>query len=104
MGMYGLFGKMKAQPSQRDALMGHLQNGLNALNELDGCYVYVIGSDPDDADGIWISEVWRSREDHQASLNHEGIKSVIAAARPLIAEMSHRTEYIPVGGKGIPQK
>jgi quinol monooxygenase YgiN len=101
--MYGLFGKMRAHHGQRDALIAHLMQGVKHLQELDGCYLYVINSDPNDPDAIWVNEVWRSQADHQASLAHEGVRAVITAARPLIAEIGgERFEVTPLGGKGIP--
>ncbi len=100
--MYGLFGKMRAQPGQREALLAHLLRAASQLDDLAGCYLYVISSDPDDPDGIWVNEVWRSQADHQASLQHAAIQALIAEARPLIAEMPVRIETTPVGGKGLP--
>ncbi len=99
--MYGLFGKMKAHPGQRDALIGHLLHAADLLRDLDGCYQYIIGSDLQDANGIWVSEVWRSQADHQDSLTHDAVKSLIAVARPLIADMPLHYEYTPLGGKGL---
>lgn len=99
--MYGLMGKISAQAGQREALIGHLIDGLAHLNALDGCYAYIISRAIDDPDGIWVTEVWRSAEDHQGSLSHEGVRAVITAARPLIAGMSDRVEFDPVAGKGL---
>lgn len=101
--MYGLFGKMRAHPGQREALIGHLLHAANLLRELEGCYLYVVSSADDDADGIWVTEVWTSRDEHQNSLTHDAIKSLIAVARPLIADMPQRFEFTPVGGKGLPE-
>lgn len=100
--MYGLFGKLRSVPGQRAALLALLQEGLETLQALEGCYHYIIGTDPQDTDGIWISEVWRSQADHQGSLAHEGIRQVINRARPLIADMPAHFEYTPVDGKGLP--
>lgn len=100
--MYGLFGKMRAQPGQRDELVAHLLRAASLLHDLDGCYLYVINSDPNDPDGIWVNEVWRSEADHQASLEHAEVKALIVSARPLIAEMPLRIEVTPLGGKGLP--
>lgn len=101
--MYGLFGKMRARPGQRETLLGHLLRGAAELNALDGCYLYVVSRAPDDPDGIWVYEVWRSEVDHRASLEHPAIQSLIASARPIIAEMPVRIEVTPVGGKGLPE-
>ena len=100
--MYGLLGKMRAQTGQRDVLIGHLLHAAELLRDLEGCLLYIINSDPTDPEGIWVIEVWQSQADHQASLTHEAIRALIAAARPLIAEMLLRYEVTPLGGKGLP--
>lgn len=102
MAMYGLFGNMRAHPGKRDALLEHMLHAAELLRDLEGCYHYVIGSDPQDPDGIWISEVWRSREDHRASLTLDAVRQSITVARPLIADMPQHFEYTPLGGKGLP--
>lgn len=99
--MFGLFGQFTAQPGQRDALVALLLQAAEALQELEGCYLYVVNSDPNDPDAVWVTEIWRSQEDHQSSLSHEGVKRLITEGRPLIAGMGARFEVIPIGGKGL---
>jgi quinol monooxygenase YgiN len=99
--MYGLHGKITTHAGQRDTLLAALLNAARLLGDLDGCYAYIV-SRADDDNSIWVTEVWHSREDHQASLSHEAIRALIAEARPLIAGMSDRSEFEPVGGKGVP--
>jgi quinol monooxygenase YgiN len=100
--MFGLYGKIKTHPGQRDQLIDFLLKAAETLGDLEGCYIYIINRDPGDPDAIWVTEVWRSQADHQASLTDERVKAIIAAARPLIAGMSDRVELTPVGGKGLP--
>lgn len=97
--MYGLHGKMKSQPGQRDALISLL---LDASGGMDGNLLYVVSADPADPDGIWVYEVWLSQEYHRASLQLPSVQALIARARPLIAGMSDRVEFIPLGGNGLP--
>ncbi len=99
--MYGLFGKMIAQPGKRDELLGHLLDAGTSMQGMDGNHLYVINSDPNDADAIWVYEAWRSAEDHQASLQNEAVIALITAARPLIAGFGERFEVTPLGGKGL---
>jgi len=99
--MYGLFGKMQAVPGQRDALLAHLKQ---AAEPMPGCLLYVINADPENADGIWIYEAWRSQADHQASLQLASVQTLIAAARPLIAGMPVRYELEPLFGLGLPDE
>src|SRR5690606_36071070 len=97
-----LIGKIKTHPGQRAALLELLLQSSRELEAMDGCYVYLISEATDDPDTIWISEAWRSAEDHRASLQNEQVRAVITAARPLIADMSGGFEVVPVGGVGLP--
>jgi quinol monooxygenase YgiN len=100
--MFGLIGKLKTHPGQREMLLDHLLQGAKILREMDGCYSYVISSATDDPDTVWITEVWRSRDDHQASLANEGVRAIITAARPLLATAPDGFEVLPHGGVGLP--
>jgi len=96
--MYGLIGKMLAQPGQRDALIAILMDGTAAMP---GCLSYVIARDPTNADAIWITEVWDSAASHQASLKLPAVQAAISKARPIIAGFGERFETEPVGGYGL---
>ena len=97
--MYGLIGKMTATPGQRDALVAILLDGVSGMP---GCLSYVVATDPADADAIWITEVWESKERHAASLTLPSVRAAIAKGRPLIAGFGPSTETAPVGGHGLP--
>lgn len=96
--MYGLIGKMRAQPGQRDALIAILLEGTAAMP---GCLAYVIAKDKGDADALWITETWDSQASHQASLALPAVKAAITQGRPLIAGFGERFETEPVGGHGL---
>lgn len=68
-----------------------------------GCLSYIVARDPADADAIWITEVWDSRESHAASLRLPAVRAAVARARPLIAGFDSGTETVPVGGVGLPR-
>jgi quinol monooxygenase YgiN len=96
--MYGLIGKMQAIAGQRDALAAILVDGTQAMP---GCLSYIVAADQADPDGLWITEVWNSQADHQASLALAEVKAAIAKGRPLIAGFRERFETIPLGGYGL---
>ena len=96
--MYGLIGKMRPQPGQRDALIAILLAGTGGMP---GCFSYVVAKDPADADGIWITEVWDSQESHQASLALPSVKEAIGKGRPLIAGFDQQIPTEPIGGVGL---
>jgi len=96
--MYGLIGKMKTAPGQRDALIAILLEGTGSMP---GCLSYIIAQDPADPDAIWITEVWDSCESHKASLSLPAVRNAIARGKPLIAGFGERFETTPVGGHGL---
>ncbi|MCH4269847.1 MAG: antibiotic biosynthesis monooxygenase [Brevundimonas sp.] len=98
--MYGLIGEIKAQPGQRDALAAIL---LEGTAEMPGCLNYVVARDSTDADTLWITEVWDSRDSHSASLQLPAVQAAIAKGRPLIAGFGSRAETEPLGGAGLPR-
>lgn len=97
--MYGLIGRLRAAPGQRDALLALL---LEGSGDMLGCLSYVVARDPADADAIWITEVWTDEASHKASLSLPSVQAVIARARPLIAGFDSQTVTEPVGGIGLP--
>ena len=96
--MFGLIGKMKVVPGQRDALSSIL---LEGLVNMPGCLSYVVAQDPGDTDAIWVTEVWDSQASHRASLELPSVQAAIARGRPLVAGFAERFETVPVGGYGL---
>lgn len=96
--MYGLIGKMKAKPGQRDTLIAILLDGIDSMP---GCLSYIVARDPADADAVWITEAWDSEQSHKASLALPQVKDAIARARPVIAGFDSHVVTIPVGGHGL---
>ena len=91
--MYGLIGQMLAAPGKRDDLLAILSEGTSDMH---GCLSYVIAKDPNNADALWITEVWTDKDAHAASLKIPAVQAAIAKARPIIAGFPQRFETIPV--------
>jgi quinol monooxygenase YgiN len=96
--MYGLIGKFLAAPGKREELIAIMLEGSVPMA---GCLSYVIARDPASTDGIWITEVWDSKDNHAASLGIPEVKATIARAMPLIAGFGERFETEPLGGVGL---
>jgi quinol monooxygenase YgiN len=96
--MYGLIGKFRAKPGQRDALVAAM---LDDDTPIPGCISFVVAHDPSDADVVWITEVWDSQASHKASLQMPSVKASIERAIPLIAKFDEQVETVPVGGIGL---
>jgi quinol monooxygenase YgiN len=98
--MYGLQGKLIAKPGQRDALIALLLEASRPVG-MPGCRLYVVSEIQSEPDAISIVEVWDDKAAHDASLQMESVRSVIAKGRPLIAGMGESVELRPVGGQGL---
>ena len=97
--MFGLIGKMVAVEGKRDDLIRILVDGTS---KMPGCISYVVAKDSKDANGIWVTEVWDSKEDHDNSLQVPGVKELIAQAMPLLAGRSEKgLELEVLGGAGL---
>ncbi len=97
---YGLFGRFVAQEGKRDELVAILLEAASTLERTNAdCLQYVVGV-TQGTNEVWVSEVWTTKEAHDASLAPEEVRAMIMRARPLIKEISSGTEYAVVGGKG----
>lgn len=97
---FGMYGKLVAQPGQRDALVAALLQAAEAMRHVPGCELYIVNTSPTEPDVIWVTEVWSSRKAHQEALEREEAKTTIAQNRHLIAG-GDRIELVPIGGKGL---
>ena len=97
--MYGLIGSMTAGAGRRDELIAIL---IEAVSNMPGCLSYVVAKDSRDEDTIWITEVWDSKESHDASLTLPAVTKAISAARPMISAFGSQVITTPVGGYGLP--
>ncbi len=96
--MYGLIGKMVAVDGKREELIKILADGTA---NMPGCISYVVAKDLKDPDGIWVTEVWDSKESHANSLKLQAVKDAIAKGRPLIKSFDAYHETEPIGGQGL---
>jgi quinol monooxygenase YgiN len=97
-----LHGRFGAKPGQRDALAANLLRASAALESLPGCRLYVVSTADADPDGVWVTEIWDSAEDHAASLKLPATRQLIAETMPLIGAMPDRpVQLFALGGKGL---
>lgn len=96
--MYGLTGKMLTKAGHRDEVIAILLGGTGGMP---GCRLYVVATDPAEANAIWITEVWDNEAMHDASLQLPQVQQAIARARPFIDGFGERFVTTPVGGVGL---
>ena len=97
--MYGRIGSMSATPGRRDDLIAIL---TEAVPNMPGCLSYVVAKDAKDENTIWITEVWDSKESHDASLSLPSVRKAISAAKPMISAFGNQVITTPMGGYGLP--
>jgi quinol monooxygenase YgiN len=97
---YGYIGSMRTRPGCRDDVAAILVRGADALRAV-GCQLYVISVSESDPDIIWSSEVWDSKEAHDASLLLPEAKAAIAEVMPMLTGEFTRQELAVVGGLGV---
>lgn len=100
MNKFGMYVKFTAHPGQRDALANNLMDVAQAMQTLAGCHLYIVNISPEESDTVWVTEVWESAADHQASLSIDKFKADIQRTMSLIAKVE-KIELQPIGGKGF---
>ena len=97
---YGYIGSMKTKPGRRDHVMSILLAGVDGLRKA-GCHLYVVGSAHADDNTIWVSEVWESKDHHDASLQLPAAKAAISQAMPMLTGEFTSQEFTVQGGVGV---
>lgn len=97
---YGYIVSMKTKPGHRDDVVSIMLSGQDGLRQA-GCQLYVVGvSDTDDVT-IWVTEVWGSKEQHDASLETPEARAVVDNALPLLTGEYSGQEVTVLGGLGV---
>ncbi len=96
----GRYAKLTAKPGHGDALAEHLLEAAGQLESVPGCELYVVNRVPGDPETVWVTEIWRSQADLDASLEQEGARERIAEVMPLLDGRPEVIETAPVAGVG----
>jgi len=96
--MYGMIGRIKAQPGRRAELAAVLLEGTGTMP---GCLNYVVAEDMADPDTLIVTEAWDSKQSHDESLKLPAVQAALAKGRPLVAGFDKIAETIPLGGVGL---
>lgn len=96
MNKYGFHGKLKATEGNGPKLSALLLEASRAMSAVKGCHLYMVSRDRNDADAIWVTEVWDSKDDHDNSLKLEGARELIAQAMPILDRSSMERQELDV--------
>jgi quinol monooxygenase YgiN len=99
--MYGLIAKLTAAAGKREELVAILKE---ATVDMPGCFSYVVAKDSKDENAIWVTEVWDSVANHDASLSLPRVKNAASQAKPLLSAFDKVAATTRVGGIGLGAK
>ena len=98
---YGLYGKFQAQAGKGKELGEILLKAANLMENAKGCRLYIVNKTADNPDGIYVIEVWDSKEDHDNSLKLPGVRELITQAMPILDGKPEGITLEVLGGKGL---
>lgn len=77
-------GTLGTTPGNRDALVELLTRRNDALREA-GCLLYEVGVNEEEADTVYVVELWQNADAHRASLQLPAVRAAIDEAKPLLS-------------------
>ena len=100
--MYLLHGKLTAKSGHREALANILLAASELVSTAKGCKIYVIGKDATDENAVYVTEIWDGKEDHDNSLNVDGVRELIGKALPMLEGKPSKGQELEIlGGAGL---
>ena len=91
---YGLHGKLTAQSGKGDELANILLKASELVLQLETCHIYMVSQIAIEPDAVYITEVWDTKADHDASLQNPAVRALISEAMPILSGM-------PTGGQEL---
>jgi quinol monooxygenase YgiN len=93
------YGKCAARPGKGAELAQLLLAAAESMRDDPGCELYLVSREAGEEDVIWVTELWRSQADLDASLERIRGSDEVAAALALVEDWQ-MIELELLGGKG----
>lgn len=84
-GRLGLLVRLGCAPGQRAALLDALHRYTDGLSEEPGTELFIVHLDPEDADVVWLYEVFRDQDAQDAHRSAEGFAQLMTELPDLLA-------------------
>ena len=97
----GRYVQLKAREGQQDVLVEYMLGVARLLADVPGCELYVINTSAADSNTVWVTEVWSSQAELDASLTLDRVKVTVQQVVSLLAGPPERIDILPVGGTGL---
>eukprot|EP01080_Neovahlkampfia_damariscottae_P007177 gene7177-11489_t len=104
--MYGLHGCIATQPGKTEVVLEHLLKASKVLEGAKGLHLYMVSIPEGKENMVTVTEMWDTKEDHDASLKIDGVMEIIKSCYPYLnmSEGSSKTELNVKGGVGVPKQ
>jgi heme-degrading monooxygenase HmoA len=80
---FSVYGRMTAQPGQRDALIERFEEVLRiGIPGLESCSINAVLDDPDT---IWVTEIWKDKAAHDTGTSSDVVVSATKRVMSLVA-------------------
>ena len=96
MSKYGYNGKLVAKEGQGNQLAELLLQASKLVTEDHGCHLYLVCQDANNDNIIWITEIWDTKEAHDASLKDDKVRQIIGQAMPILDSMPTKGQELKV--------
>ena len=97
-GMWGVIAKITLLPRKRDEMIEILRE---SAGNMPGCLSYVVAKDAADENTIWVTEVWDSMANHDASLSLPAVKNSIPRGKAVVSNFERIAVTNLVWGAGL---
>jgi quinol monooxygenase YgiN len=94
------YAKMTARPGQEAALIESMLDVARLLESVAGCELYLINNDKADSRVVWVTEVWKSKEELDAALELGSVRERMLRVLPLLDGRPELIELELLGGVG----
>jgi len=90
--------KLTAKPGAERSLAELMLESAELLEQVPGCELYLINRTEQDPAVVWVTEIWRSQEELNGSLQLETVKAHLPKVLPLLDGPPEVTELESLGG------
>lgn len=97
----GRYVRMVARAGQGGALADTLLRVADGLRDTPGCELYLVNAATDEADTVWVTEVWSDAEASDRALSGELGQAGIGEVLELLDGPPELVDLIPLGGAGL---
>ena len=91
--MFGMIVKIEVYPGKRDEMIAILKESAQAMP---GCLSYVVATDDDNENAIWVTEVWENAKSHDDSLALPAVRAAVPRARLVVTRHEKIAMTVPV--------